>query len=83
MATVGCHLFKAYALLHIHLLFLLLTSLVLKILDKGYTDLLVLYAFPGLISGTLSQMYPTMQGYPFRGIAFIYLHMLLWLANIA
>lgn len=68
---------------YIYIFFLLLlTSLVLKILGKGYTDLLVLYAFPGLISGTLFQMYPTLQGYSLRGIAFTYLHMLLWLANI-
>ncbi|MGB9874177.1 MAG: hypothetical protein ACPLRS_04320, partial [Hydrogenobacter sp.] len=61
---------------------LLLLSLLLKLIDKTYIDLLVFFAFPGLISGTLFQLYPTIQGYPVRGEKLIHLHMLLWLVNI-
>jgi len=68
--------------LYVHVFFLLLLlSLVLKLFGRNYTDLLIFYAFPGLISGVIFQLYPTIQGYSIRGEVFTYAHMLLWIGN--
>ncbi|GBC89169.1 hypothetical protein HRbin13_01306 [bacterium HR13] len=61
---------------------LLLASLLQKTLGKNYTDILIFFAFPGLISGTLFQIYPTLQGHPFRGEPLIYVHLVVWFINL-
>ncbi len=70
-------------------LYILLTFLLIifSLLQKAkgespYVDNLIFLAFPGLIAGTLFQMYPTIQGYPFRGMFFIYINLVFWILSI-
>ncbi len=63
-------------------LFLIDLSLILKLFNMPYRDLLLFIAFPSLIMGTLFQMYPTLQGMSIRGNWLTYLHLLLTFINL-
>ncbi len=62
----------------ISLLFIPL-SILLKILGKAYTDFLIYFVYPFLISGTLFQIYPTIQGQRLKLEKLTYLHFFLFL----
>ena len=53
-------------------------SLLLKILGKSYVDFLIFFAYPLLISGTLFQIYPTIQGKRLKFENLTYLHFILF-----
>ncbi len=54
-------------------------SVLLKILGKDYTDFLIYFVYPFLISGTLFQIYPTIQGRRLKLEPLLYLHFSLFL----
>ncbi|WP_461829859.1 hypothetical protein [Aquifex sp.] len=54
-------------------------SVILKIFDKAYTDFLIYFVYPFLISGTLFQIYPTIQGERLKLEKLTYLHFSLFL----